>query len=268
MASFTDEELIGRVFVGDGKPEILGRGPGVIRGSAYMQGPNLLGRDKGFPNVWAGTMVGPLNNSDSPIPVIPGGLSYCGSRINHSPYSLAVNGDAAIFNDLDVNKSIAAGGEIKSQRNIKAQGSVESHCGAHKLHKKKNFDIPHPTKEGWRLTHTCLEGPEAAVYFRGRLQGKTEIKLPDYWKNLVDVNSITVNLTPIGSHQDIIIKRWDNKKIYLQSKGGMPIDCFYHIYGERIDTEKLIPEYQGTIEDYPGDNLQRSIVGYHYNTKE
>ena len=250
------------------KPEILGRGPATIRGASYLQGPNLFGLDKGFPNVWATTMIGPLNNGDSPPPLIPGGLFYCGTLTNHSPYSLAVNGDAAIFNDLDVNRSILAGGEIKSSLNIKAQGAVESHCGVHKLHKKKNFDISHPTKEGWRLTHTCVEGPEAAVYFRGRLKNKTEILLPEYWKGLVDIDSITVNLTPIGSHQDIIVKRWDNKKVYLQSKGGMPIDCFYHVYGERIDTEKLIPEYPGTIEDYPGDNSQRSIAGYHYDNND
>jgi hypothetical protein len=77
-----------------------------------------------------------------------------------------------------------------------------------------------------------------------------------------------VNLTPIGAHQDVIIKRWDDSKVYLQSKGGMLIDCFYYIMAERKDTEKLIPEYKGTIEDYPGDNSQRSIAGYHYDTKE
>jgi hypothetical protein len=65
----------------------------------------------------------------------------------------------------------------------------------------------------------------------------------------------------------VIIKRWDDEKVYLQSKGGMPIDCFYYIMAERKDTEKLIPEYQGTIENYPGDNSQRSIAGYHYDVK-
>ncbi len=187
---------------------------------------------------------------------------------NHSPYSLAVIGDAAIFDNLDVNASILAGGEIKSALNIKAQGTVESHCGRHKLHRKKNFDIPHPTKQGWRLTHTCVEGPEAAVYIRGRVKNRTEISLPEYWKGLVDINTITVNLTAIGAHQDVIIKRWDDEKVYLQAKGGMPIDCFYYIMAERKDTEKLIPEYEGTIEDYPGDNSQRSIAGYHYDIKE
>jgi hypothetical protein len=165
-------------------------------------------------------------------------------------------------------KNLEVSRDINAGKRIRAQGSVESHCGAHKLHQKKNFDIPHPTKDGWRLTHTCVEGPEAAVYVRGRIRNSNEIILPEYWKGLVDINTITINLTPIGAHQDVIVKRWDSSKIYLQAKGGMPIDCFYHVFGERIDTEKLIPEYRGTIEDYPGDNSQRSIAGYHYDIKE
>jgi hypothetical protein len=269
MSSFSDSEYIQRLFVAkdEVKPEILGRGKSEIRGSTYEQGPVLQGLDKIFPDIWATTMIGPLENSDSPDPFIPGSVNACGP-VNNSPYSLAVLGDAAIFNNLDVDDNIIAGNNIKAGNNIIAQGEVKSQCGTHVLSRKKNFDIPHPLKEGWRLTHTCVEGPEAAVYVRGRVRNKTEILLPAYWKNFVDIQSITVNLTPIGSHQDVIIKRWDEEKVYLQSRGGMPIDCFYHIYAERIDTEKLIPEYKGTIEDYPGDNSQRSIAGYHYDTKK
>ena len=36
-----------------------------------------------------------------------------------------------------------------------AQGHVMSNNGGHILAAKKNFDIPHPTKDGWRLRHTC-----------------------------------------------------------------------------------------------------------------
>ena len=79
-----------------------------------------------------------------------------------------------------------------------------------------------------------------------------EIFLPSYWKGLVHLDSISVQLQPIGAHQDIIIKRWDDEKIYLQSKGGMPIDCFYHVYAERKDINPLVVEYEGeTWEDYP-----------------
>ena len=41
---------------------------------------------------------------------------------------------------------------------------------------------------------------------------KTEIILPTYWKELVDWTTITVNLTPIGAHQNVIVKRIDEEK--------------------------------------------------------
>ena len=120
----------------------------------------------------------------------------------------------------------------------------------------KPFDIPHPSNgEGHRLRYVCLEGPEVGVYFRGRLTNKTEIELPLYWKDLVHIDSISVQLQPIGSHQDIIIKKVDEKKIYLQTNGTIPIDCYYHVYAERKDVERLIVEYEGTsAKDYPGED--------------
>ena len=85
---------------------------------------------------------------------------------------------------------------------------------------------------------------------------------------MVDWTTITVNLTPIGSHQHVIVKRIDEEKIYLQSNGGMPIDCFYHIFAERSDGERLIPEYEGeSPKDYPGNNNEYSVSGYHYDIK-
>ena len=169
--------------------------------------------------------------------------------------------------DIWATGNITAEKNIEAWENITAGGNVSSNDGSHVLSAKKNFDIPHPTKDGWRLTHSCLEGPEAGVYFRGRLKNTNIIKLPEYWEKLVDPDTITVSITPIGSHQDIIVKELDNIKIILQSKDNMPIDCFYHIFGERIDTEKLIAEYEGEIEDYPGDNSERSIAGYHHDKK-
>ncbi len=262
MSSSSDFELIhGQLHVtkDPSKPEILGRGPLSIHGASYQQGPNLQGSDRAFPNIWGATMIGPLQNSDSPPPLIPGAL--CTGV--HNPYSLAVIGDAAIFDNLDVSQNIAAG------NNIIAQGEVMSRCGGHVLSAKKNFDIPHPTKEGWRLRHTCPEGPSNDVYIRGRVKNKTAIELPVYWTGFVDPTSITISLTPIGAHQDVIVKRIGENKVFLQSRGGMPIDCYYHIFAERTDGEKLIPEYSGkTPADYPGDNNEYSVSGYHYDVKE
>jgi hypothetical protein len=153
--------------------------------------------------------------------------------------------------------------------NVNALGSVTSNNGAHVLSAKKNFDIPHPSKEGWRLRHTCLEGPQNDVYIRGRLKNKTDIELPRYWKDLVDISSITVNITPIGMDQGISVKRIEKDKVVLQSKGNLPIDCFYTVYAERKDGEKLIPEYEGSSPaDYPGNNDEYSVSGFHYDKKK
>jgi hypothetical protein len=147
-------------------------------------------------------------------------------------------------------------------------GELSSNGGVHILSSKKNFDIPHPSKEGYRLRHTCLEGPKNDVYIRGRVRNSFEIYLPTYWKNFVDIATLTVNLTPLGAPQEIFVKRIEADKIVLQSKGNIAIDAFYTIYAERIDGEKLIPEYEGTTpEDYPGSNDEYSISGYHYDTK-
>ena len=124
------------------------------------------------------------------------------------------------------------------------------------LTSRKDFDIPHPTKENHRLRHVCLEGPESAVYVRGRLTGNNVIELPDYWRGLVDPESITVSLTQIGSSQDLIVERIEwGSRVVVRSGTASNIDCYYLIHGERKDGEKLIVEYEGDkISDYPGDN--------------
>ena len=121
---------------------------------------------------------------------------------------------------------------------------------------KKSFDIPHPTKDDHRLRYVCLEGPSAEVYVRGKLKGEHIIKLPDYWKGLIDPESITVQLTPIGCAQNLYYEEveWcDTIKVVNADCG--PVWCSYTVFAERKDTPKNIPEYQGlTPLDYPGDN--------------
>jgi hypothetical protein len=253
-----DANVGGQLKIGTGICPATGEGPSKINGSAMIEGPAVFGTPTLFPFPYATVNIGPLTNEDSPGPIVPGGLCYGISN----PYSLAVSGNSAVLGEQDVNGNIRAGG------NVLVQGNVISNCGGHVLAAKKNFDIKHPTKEGWRLRHTCPEGPSNDVYFRGRVMNKKEILLPTYWEKLVDWTTITVNLTPVGSHQDVIVKRIDEKKIYLQSNGGMPIDCFYHVYGTRRDGERLIPEYEGeSPADYPGNNEEYSISGYHYDVR-
>ena len=116
--------------------------------------------------------------------------------------------------------------------------------------------IQHPTKgEGWRLRYVSLEGPESAVFYRGRLTGSNTIELPLYWKDLVHEDSITVSIQPIGSTQKIIVMEFDNEKIILSGN----TDCFFHVYGERKDVNPLLTEYEGNWRyDYPDPNFNQN----------
>ena len=153
---------------------------------------------------------------------------------------------------------------ITGSGNINITGTVvasEVTASGITLTSRKPFDIPHPTKEGHRLRHVCLEGPESGVYVRGRLTGKNVIELPEYWRGLVDPETITVTLTQIKTSQDLIVDaiEWGSR-IKIKSGNGTNIDCYYVVHAERSDGEKLIVEYKGnSIDDYPGDNSIYSI---------
>jgi len=122
----------------------------------------------------------------------------------------------------------------------------------------KKFDITHPTKSGYRLVHTCLEGPEIGVYYRGRLVNSNIIELPEYWRGLVDAETITVSLTPHTFHQELYVKsiEWGTRIKIINNCGG-PVDCSYVVYAERKDVPKLeIEPKQEEDKTYPGDNIQ------------
>ena len=121
---------------------------------------------------------------------------------------------------------------------------------------KKSFDLPHPTKEGWRLRHVCLEGPSADVYIRGKTD-KLTIDLPEYWTTFVDYDSITVTLTPLNGWQELYVKGIEGNKIHVRNNTVGSTYYSYTVYAERIDGERNIPEYEGTSpDDYPGDNSE------------
>jgi hypothetical protein len=110
----------------------------------------------------------------------------------------------------------------------------------------KSFVIDHPTKKGKKLRYGSLEGPENGVYVRGKLKDKFVIHLPEYWSKLVDPASITVSLTPIGQHQKFYVESIIDNKIFLKNDNPVnkKIECFYVVYGERVDVEKLTVEFK------------------------
>ena len=131
----------------------------------------------------------------------------------------------------------------------------------------KSFDIKHPTKPGWRLRHTCIEGPENAVYIRGKLDGEHIIKLPEYWKGLINYDTISVNLTSFGRKDSLYVKDIQEDRIIVAGEHLSNVKCFYQVWADRSG-EPLIVEYEGeTPIDYPGDNTAYSVAGHDYDVR-
>ena len=70
----------------------------------------------------------------------------------------------------------------------------------------KTFVIDHPVDPDRYLVHACLEGPEAAVFYRGKAQldaaGSREIVLPAYFDALTRPGTATVQVTPMLEHPE------------------------------------------------------------------
>lgn len=266
---FDDINCGGRLQVGTGIVPAIKEGDEKINGSMHAEGPAVFGGPTEFSDNVATLMVGRTKNDDKDCVPADRSLWVKGNVLIEGDTGTAqtlyidssrdtaidINGKTKIDNKGDAVFAIGTSGKTLSARFVEADS------------KPKPFDIQHPSKgEGWRLRYACIEGPEVAVYHRGRLRRGKEIVLPRYWKDLVHINSITVQLQPVGAHQDIVIKRWDDEKIYLQSMGGMPIDCFYHVYAERKDINPLIIEYAGKdCFDYPDPNYKPGVANPRYD---
>lgn len=231
----TDVKVGKRLQCGSGKPPLIGVGPTEVNGMSYQEGPNIMGDPNEFaipatdgeaggpPNGAATLMVGKTTNKEVNRNPLFGGTPF---------YSVFIKTYARIKSFLKVDTLLTV-------KLLKAKIIYTEVLMA----RSKNFIIDHPSQPNKKLVHACLEGPENGVYVRGRITNKTIIELPYYWKDLVDESTITVQLQPIGAHQNIIIKRIGQNQIHLQGH-GIPIDCFYHVYAERTDIEKLEVEIE------------------------
>ena len=298
-----------RLFVGCGDPVGLGIGPTEIRGSAYIEGPMIVGNPLTYPIAEANLMVARCINVDALTPPPPSIFKVSSRTLPPTPLDVMLGDPAGpvgitcfteiinISNNTSINilspttvgtgilnwfgaKSLTgvvaetgaearAGKEVVSaltcdngNKFINGSLDVASYVVAAKYFGdisacsgKKDFDIPHPTKDGWRLRHVCIEGPTADVYVRGKLKDLNIINLPEYWKGLVDPETITINITPIGSYQELFVEKIEwGSRIIIKNNAGSSIHCHYTVSGERIDVDKNIPEYEGTYDDYPGNN--------------
>jgi hypothetical protein len=266
---YNGQHIVAKPFT---TPKVLGTGAEKIKWSSYIQGSLQVGAVDDFGSGdYPGTatvMIGRTDTKNTPRSLNTRGNVHIEGD-SGTPWAVNVKGNQEILGNGQTGNAlyVTGGGSVDSlyvDGDVFVSGKVD--CGNKgKLASRfaaadaspKPFDIKHPTKgDGHRLRYACIEGPEVGVYCRGRVRNEKIIKLPYYWKDLVDVESISVQLQPIGVHQDVIVKRWDAEIIHLQAQGGLPVNCFYHVYGERKDVNPLITEYEGdSWKDYPDPNF-------------
>ncbi len=144
-----------------------------------------------------------------------------------------VDNQVAVFRDADT---------IEGDSNLTWDGNEFNIQGV-LVANEKNFDIKHPTKEGWRLRYSVLEGPERGVYVRGQISGSTTIELPDYWSGLVYEDSISVQLTPVGSPCTHYVDTVTTSSISVGCQCG-EVNAYYIIHAERKAEDPVMVEYQ------------------------
>jgi hypothetical protein len=224
-------------------------------GTTVLNGPVFIGLSASLGVARATCMIGPPIGISVPASLEVSGVSnFLGNTNQLGAYTCT---GAAIFNgsmtnngitvkngNLTVNASQVINGSLVVNGSTTINGFLTfsgSIVGV-----TKDFDIPHPTKSDHRLKHGCLEGPEYSVFYRGRLINNNLIELPEYWRGLVDSETITVNLTPHSFYQELYVKsiEWGTK-IHIVNNAGGQIDCSYVVVAERKDVAKLVVEYQG-----------------------
>ena len=264
-----DKLVVGTDDVSYFEPDISPTGTAVLNGPVYIGKPTmslLAGGYEAFLNVASIPAI------QSPIdrqPKIEADLAI------QSDGNVNIRGDGKTDFGLEVSGGSSDPLHVKgdiicdaiSPRSVAARFGVADS-------RPKPFDIKHPTKgDGHRLRYACIEGPEVGVYYRGRLKGKNIIELPNYWKDLVHEDSITVQLQPIGKNQNLVIESFNSAYVVIELgsnqdflTGEILIDCFYHVYAERKDVNPLITEYEGNdCFDYPDPNYKPDAINPRYD---
>ena len=151
--------------------------------------------------------------------------------------SVTINQPVYVTNNINTTGALNVGLDITT-RNITASGDV-SIAGVLEA-SEKSFVIPHPTQKGKKLVYGVLEGPEHAVYVRGRVNNEC-IDLPEEWTGLVEEDSISVQLTPIGKHQNLYVEKVSNTQVHIKNSNliSKSIDAFYFVQGTRKDINPL-----------------------------
>ena len=224
MSHTTSISQVGdKLIVGQLDTSFISATSKVLPGTAVLNGPVLMGAALAAPAARATCTIGPPVSASFPASLVVDGITNIIGSFNVEGSSLfagavvcegieikqsadikqgtSLSNALAIGNDVCIaNLTEVVNGALRVDGVISCEW-LDAQLATAAASPPKGFDMHHPTKKGWRLTHICLEGPEAAVYHRGILKDSNIIELPEYWKGLVDSETITVYLHLFFHHK-------------------------------------------------------------------
>ena len=78
---------------------------------------------------------------------------------------------------------------------------------------------------------------DSRVTYHGTMQDTTIINLPKEWVDKVDMDTISITLTPIGMYQELYVEtiKW-GKQVIVKSQSGGRISCYYTVNATLLES--------------------------------
>lgn len=127
----------------------------------------------------------------------------------------------------------------------------------------KSFVIPHPLDPERDLVHSCIEGPEIAVYYRGESatsNGLATITLPDYFEALTRKQGRTVQLTELYDDENdpmfgnfLAAGRINDGKFNVRTSSTVAVKFYWEVKAIRSDQPTLETKKERRVAQRPAD---------------
>ena len=186
-------------------------------------------------------------------------IGYQAGYSSQSPYSIAIGYQAGFANQPTKTIILNSSGSSfsPSTANSFYVNPIRSQTGAGEnlmswdqstmevySNTSKTFVIDHPLDNSKYLVHSCLEGPEAGVYYRGKSEiingNSVEIILPEYVKSF---SNFSVQISPI---YDGFIKTYNTSEVsdgkFIVYGHNGKFNWMVHALRNQIDIEPIKSE--------------------------
>lgn len=171
----------------------IGYGAGKSQGTKSISMGFEAGQSSQDNSIAIGCHAGQFNQGKNAL-----AFGYCAGQTNQHNNTLVLNASGRPLSTDGENRSYIAAVRQDATQNMSLKYNPKTHEIVYS--DSQTYSMSHPTDNKRQLIHSYLEGPEIAVYYRGRGEVKTfntpvVVKLPNYVNNLIC--DWSVQLTPL-----------------------------------------------------------------------